>query len=198
MTKRIIEKSPYLIWDPNSEFIYRAFTDKDDYQREIAALLDCTDSRIQEIISYNDLNKIIKIRYYSHMSPFTLLTERELDFFIYSLIPIMNIIQHCHQCGWVHGDIKPSNFLYNKKYNEFKLIDFSAALPIGFSRTKLNYWQYTRTYASLDQQRGTALVQARDDWYSLGRWVSQLDLTKCNQSDSEKIDKIKNRLAKLS
>ncbi len=194
----MIDKSPYVIFDKNSESIYRIFSDEDHYQREIMALYACADKRIQQVISCNDSHKMINVRYYRHMLPFTALTVQELDFFIFSLLPIINIIKHCHQSGWVHGDIKPSNFLYNKKLRKFILIDFSAALPIGFPRNSLENWQYTHSYASFNQQAGMGLVQEKDDWFSLGCWLSKLDVKQCNKIEINKINKIKNWLAELT
>ncbi len=198
MPKRIIDKSPHVIFDKNRNSIYRIFSEEEHYQREVTALLACSDARIQQVISYNDNYKMIRVHYYKHMQPFTQLKDQELGFFIASLIPIINIIQHCHQSGWVHGDIKPSNFLYNKKLRKFILIDFSAALPIGLPRNSLENWQYTHSYASFNQQVGMGLVQEKDDWFSLGCWLSKLDVKQCNKIEIEKINKIKNWLAELT
>lgn len=48
------------------------------------------------------------------------------------LLAAANAISDLHAAGWIHGDIKPSNFLIAKTASEFnlKLSDFALAIPI--------------------------------------------------------------------
>lgn len=197
MINNQINKLPYIIFDINKRYIRRVFLDDIQYQREVNALLDCYDIRVQQIISFNDIKKIIITRYYRRLQPFTLLKYSELNFFIDSIIPIMDIITHCHCSGWCHGDIKPANILYNNRLKRYVLIDFSAALPLGYPRDQLNNWQYTEYYASTNQQRGVNMVASSDDWYSLWVWISTINLDYCSKREKIKIMTLKDKLMEL-
>lgn len=77
-------------------------------------------------------------------------------------------LQHMHQRGWVHCDVKPDNFLVNEQGN-VKVIDFSIAQPLKkkrglFSRKAV---QGTRSYMAPEQIRGKTLDQ-RTDIYGFG------------------------------
>jgi serine/threonine protein kinase len=82
-------------------------------------------------------------------------------------------LQHLHDRGWVHCDVKPDNFLVNEE-GVVKLIDFSIAVPAkkgglaglfggGRSRTIRG----TRSYMAPEQIRRQPL-DGRADIYGLG------------------------------
>jgi len=83
---------------------------------------------------------------------------------------------YLHRLGWVHRDVKPTNFMVSDQ-GEVKLIDFALArrarrglsklLP---SRTKV---QGTRSYMAPEQIRGAA-PDLRSDVYSFGCTVYEL------------------------
>lgn len=48
----------------------------------------------------------------------------EVRLYIYNLL---KALRHIHQFGIIHRDIKPNNFLYNRKTKEYALVDFGLA-----------------------------------------------------------------------
>jgi serine/threonine-protein kinase len=85
-------------------------------------------------------------------------------------------LQHLHEQGWVHCDVKPDNFLVNKE-GDVKLIDFSIAekpqkkgLSSLFTRRER---RGTRSYMSPEQIRCKSL-DARSDIYGLGCVIFEL------------------------
>ncbi|XP_055084632.1 cell division cycle 7-related protein kinase isoform X2 [Periophthalmus magnuspinnatus] len=52
------------------------------------------------------------------------LSFEEVRLYIYNLL---RALKHIHQFGIIHRDIKPNNFLYNRKTKEYALVDFGLA-----------------------------------------------------------------------
>jgi serine/threonine protein kinase len=79
-------------------------------------------------------------------------------------------LQHLHEKGWVHCDVKPDNFLLDDQHN-VKLIDFSIAQKQakGFSlfQKKPKTIRGTRSYMAPEQIRRRP-ADARADIYSFG------------------------------
>lgn len=78
-------------------------------------------------------------------------------------------LRYVNECGWVHCDVKPDNFLVDEQ-GTVKLIDFSIAKPMGQRRSILSrnrVIQGTRSYMAPEQIRGKVL-DARTDVYGFG------------------------------
>lgn len=83
-------------------------------------------------------------------------------------------LQHLHEQGWVHCDVKPDNFLADEQAN-VKLIDFSIAEKIkkGFFASKPKKIRGTRSYMAPEQIRRKK-VDPRTDVYGFGCVVFEL------------------------
>ncbi|XP_028328717.1 cell division cycle 7-related protein kinase [Gouania willdenowi] len=61
------------------------------------------------------------------------LSFQEVHHYIYNLL---RALKHIHHFGIIHRDIKPNNFLYNRKNKSFALVDFGLAQ--GTADTQIN------------------------------------------------------------
>ena len=99
-------------------------------------------------------------------------TQQRLKLFI----TICEAIQHAHQKGIIHRDIKPGNVLAELRDDEtiLKVIDFGIAKAIGqqttnnAARTVFHQLMGTPLYMSPEQANLTLDVDTRSDIYSLG------------------------------
>ncbi|CAN9503198.1 unnamed protein product [Ophioblennius macclurei] len=67
------------------------------------------------------------------------LSFEEVRLYIYHLL---RALKHIHQFGIIHRDIKPNNFLYNRKRKEYALVDFGLAQ--GTADTKIEMLKVVR------------------------------------------------------
>jgi serine/threonine-protein kinase len=137
--------------------------------------------RVIRIDEYNIIRGIpfVIMEYFPHPNLKTLI-RRGGDSWAW-LIPKMveraaEGLAYFNECGWVHRDVKPENFLVTAD-GDVRLIDFALAVKrkSGLAkflslRTKV---QGTRSYMSPEQIRGGALDQ-RADVYSFGCTLFEL------------------------
>lgn len=75
-------------------------------------------------------------------------------------------LDHAHQLGFLHRNLKPSN-LFFADHGRIQIADFSATLPPGGS-PPANYPMSAPTFMAPEQARGEGAVDQRADIYSLG------------------------------
>jgi len=86
-------------------------------------------------------------------------------------------LEHIHERGWVHRDIKPDNILMNKS-SEVRVIDFSLACRTAGAISKMLHRKQltvkgTRTYMAPEQILGKPLT-AQTDIYNFGVTLFEL------------------------
>ncbi len=80
------------------------------------------------------------------------------------IMPIARALQHAHQQGLVHQDVKPENIIIDRK-GTAKLLDLGLARRAGDLKSAR---MGTPLYVSPEQIRGDRAIDVRSDIYSLG------------------------------
>jgi serine/threonine-protein kinase len=83
------------------------------------------------------------------------------------LVPVVEALCDVHAAGWVHGDVKPANVLFDAEGGAW-LSDFALARPIGAASTP-----GSAGYVSNERIAG-APASPRDDVFGVGRIVEAL------------------------
>ncbi|XP_056149650.1 cell division cycle 7-related protein kinase [Lampris incognitus] len=102
-------------------------------------------------------NVVIVMPYMEHQAivdVIGLLSFDEVRQYIYHLL---KALKHIHQFGIIHRDIKPNNFLYNRKDKKYALVDFGLAQ--GTADTKIELLKVVKQKAS---QKGGGSTGKRD------------------------------------
>ncbi|MEZ9209650.1 protein kinase family protein [Vibrio splendidus] len=152
----------------------KCYANKLDFERELEALDSCKGLYVQELIRVDPNNQRLYFKYYQHAMSLDRFGIMQVELFILLIPAVIRAIAHCHQNGWVHGDVKPANILYLPETGSIRLIDFGASFPLGISRTEIDKWQLSQQYASRNQLEGVGYVEGKDDWFALLVMIKQV------------------------
>lgn len=151
----------------------KRYSNQQAMSREWQALTACAGVYVQKALEFDSDKKVMHLVYEQQAKPLSRFEFQDAETFVGMLPIIIRAIHHCHQCGWVHGDIKPSNILFLPHLDSILLIDFGASYPLGTRREDLTCWQASQTFASSEQWRGEGVVTQADDWHALKQMINQ-------------------------
>jgi serine/threonine protein kinase len=131
---------------------------------------------------YNEQNAMLISMELFHAPNMKIVMREKPELIAPNVAPIIRqcakSLQHLHDRGWVHCDVKPDNYLLNDE-SVVKLIDFSIAVKLkqGMLGSLLGgrpkHIQGTRSYMAPEQIRRKT-PDARTDIYGLGCVVFEL------------------------
>ncbi|MEZ9524583.1 protein kinase domain-containing protein [Enterovibrio norvegicus] len=171
-------------------------SERSSLEREWEALSACRGEGVQHALALYPATGFIAVEYYPDMIPLIEMSPHQAETFTVLLPELLKAMRHCHHAGWIHGDIKPSNVLWDPADNRVCLIDFGAALPIGLSRKNLTSWHMSKGFSPDRQAKGEGTVQASDDWFALMRWLRQMDKAALSDTGQQRIGKTMDWLRK--
>ncbi|QUM84112.1 MULTISPECIES: AarF/UbiB family protein [unclassified Moritella] len=180
---KLLSSTTWLVRDRESasasEYMVLKRADPIAMKRELLCLADCHSYYIRPVREYFKSENLLLMPFIEGESLLSFSVHQTSEFLL--LVPqIVRAIMAMHAQGWVHGDIKPSNVIYNVNKGEISLIDCGSALQSGTTLSNLSSWQVTPGFCSADRYEQSHIVVPQDDWYAFYQWLLQLynsDLT---------------------
>lgn len=148
--------------------------DNEPLQRAFRCMTQCRSPYIMNALEYLPLSSLL-VMPYLHGNDLLAFSQPQRTLFLTLIAQIVRAVSHLHAQGWVHGDIKPSNVIYQAELGIIKLIDFGAAWPIDTPLTGLSQWQLTPGFSRQAKEQGIGKIGPADDWYALAQWLKQID-----------------------
>ncbi|KXO14359.1 Serine/Threonine protein kinase [Moritella sp. JT01] len=180
---KLLSSTTWMVRDSQSasasEYVVLKRAEPIAIERELLCLTDCHSYYIRPVREYLKAENLLLMPFIEGESLLSFTVHQTSEFL--PLVPqIVRAIMAMHAQGWVHGDIKPSNVIYNVDKGEISLIDCGSALPSGTALSNLSSWQVTPGFCSADRYEQSHIVLPQDDWYAFYQWLLQLynsDLT---------------------
>ena len=129
----------YLAEDPDGLLVIKQRS-PDRLRAEYKAMLACRGPLIGEPLKLGSEGLFLK--YYEGSCALSSFDESRCREALLALIRSYDALCWCHDCGYIHGDFKPSNVLVLPN-GGIRLIDFGAALKTGTVYSELHSYEYS-------------------------------------------------------